>query len=197
GGRFNSGAPVAPPRPGPSVFPRAEAIPRAPAPPVDKGDPTAPLREQIEQLRRTIATRDAEARTLVTQRDARIADLEAARMELAKREAQAGDLERQSEGRAARIAELEKELASLRIVSDASGDDLKQIRGIGPAFERELRRNGVRTLAQIATWTSSDVDTMARKIRAKPERIRRDDWVGHAAQLVAAAAKPKVDKQQG
>jgi predicted flap endonuclease-1-like 5' DNA nuclease len=83
-----------------------------------------------------------------------------------------------------RIEELEGELRkaqSDRITTP--GDDLKSIKGIGPKFEKLLRGAGIVTLAQIAAWSESDIDEMAKKLGVKAERIRKDDWVGNAKRL--------------
>jgi predicted flap endonuclease-1-like 5' DNA nuclease len=71
----------------------------------------------------------------------------------------------------------------------AHGDDLKRIRGIGPAFERALKAQGVSTFAQIAGWSASEVDVMARTLRVKPERIRKEDWIGRASSLLGSPEK--------
>jgi predicted flap endonuclease-1-like 5' DNA nuclease len=100
------------------------------------------------------------------------------------------DLERVAEEKAARCAELEADIRGMRARGEDGGDDLKLIRGIGPAFERELKRIGVRTFDQIAAWTETDVEQIGPKIKARPERIKRDDWIKKAAALAAARLKP-------
>jgi predicted flap endonuclease-1-like 5' DNA nuclease len=139
--------------------------------------------EQLEIARRALSVKDAELRTLLGQRDAGILELEAVRHHLAQRELTVKELEFAVLSRETRIRELEKELESARLQTGEGGDDLKRIRGIGPAFERELKRLGVRTFAQIAAWTAEELETIAKKIKAKPERIRRDNWVARAAEL--------------
>ncbi|MEM6453578.1 MAG: hypothetical protein AAF772_00650 [Acidobacteriota bacterium] len=62
-------------------------------------------------------------------------------------------------------------------------DDLRRIRGIGPALARRLRQHGITHFHQIAAWTDADIDRFAEQMRAFPDRIRRDDWVGQAARL--------------
>jgi predicted flap endonuclease-1-like 5' DNA nuclease len=44
----------------------------------------------------------------------------------------------------------------------------------------------VTTVAQIATWSDADVESVAAQIKVSPERIRREDWAGQAR----AATKP-------
>ena len=147
------------------------------------------LQELLEQTKRTLATRDAEIRTLLTQRDARIAELEAVKSQLAAREFTVKELEFAVLAKETRVRDLEKEMESMRSPGEGPGDDLQQIRGIGRGFERELRRIGVRTFEQIAAWTPADIDAIAPQIKAQPERIRRDGWVQHASELAAQRAK--------
>jgi predicted flap endonuclease-1-like 5' DNA nuclease len=143
------------------------------------------VQEQLENARRALSVKDAELRTLLGQRDAGILELEAVRHQLSQRELAVKELEFAAIARDARIRELEKELDAARLQTGEGGDDLKRIRGIGPAFERELKRLGVRTFAQIAAWTAEEIEAIAKKIKAKPERIRRDNWVARAAELAA------------
>jgi predicted flap endonuclease-1-like 5' DNA nuclease len=60
---------------------------------------------------------------------------------------------------------------------------LRQIRGIGPAFERALEQAGVVSVEQIAAWTAADIARFAAALRIKAERIVREDWVGRARAL--------------
>jgi len=154
--------------------------------PVAERNPFAVVEEQLEHARRTIAAKDAEIRALVAQRDARIAELESLRHQLASRELTFRELEFAAMAHDARVRELEKELEAARLQGGhGSADDLKLIRGIGPAFERELKRNGVHTFAQIAAWTPADIEAIAPKIKARAERIKRDNWVQRAVDLAA------------
>jgi NADH-quinone oxidoreductase subunit E len=139
-----------------------------------------------------LLVKEAETWTLIAQRDARIAEAEAARAAAKEYAAELAGLDalKATLGeRDARIRELEEKLAKLEAelaAAHAGGsrpeDDLKQIRGIGPAFERELKRLGIRTFAQIAAWSDADIDGIAPKIKARPDRIRREGWVASAAE---------------
>jgi predicted flap endonuclease-1-like 5' DNA nuclease len=60
---------------------------------------------------------------------------------------------------------------------------LRRIRGIGPAFQRALEQLGVERVEQIAAWGPSDVAAFAEKLKIRPERIDKDDWVGQAQRL--------------
>lgn len=63
--------------------------------------------------------------------------------------------------------------------------NLQQIKGIGPAIERMLIDSGVTHIGQIADWDEADVEAMAEKLGQWGGRIRNDDWVGQARELVA------------
>jgi len=150
-----------------------------------KDDIATELRDQLEWTRRALSVKDAEMRAILGQRDTSIAELESVRRRLITREHAAKDFESALAARDARIRELEQQLEAARLGAGNATDDLKRIKGIGPAFERELRRLGITTFAQIAVWTAEEVETISRKIKAKPERIRRDAWVGRATELMA------------
>jgi NADH-quinone oxidoreductase subunit E len=60
---------------------------------------------------------------------------------------------------------------------------LRRIRGIGPAFQRALEQLGVTRVEQIAAWSATDVASFAEKLKIRPDRIGKDDWVGQARQL--------------
>jgi len=112
-------------------------------------------------------------------------ELVAAQVELRTTRGEAYNLRAELSVAKARIEELESELR--RAQSDritTPGDDLKSIKGIGPKFEKLLRGAGIVTLAQIAAWTESDIDSMAQKLGVKADRIRKDDWVGNAKRLI-------------
>jgi predicted flap endonuclease-1-like 5' DNA nuclease len=141
------------------------------------------LKEQLELAHRAVSAKEGELRTLLAQRDALILELESVRHQLASRELAVKEVEFAALARETRIRELEKELEEARAQAGDAADDLKLIRGIGPGFERELKRLGIRKFAQIAAWTDEDVETIAKKIKAKPERIRRDDWIARATEL--------------
>lgn len=68
-------------------------------------------------------------------------------------------------------------------VSGGGGaDDLKKLKGVGPALEKKLHAAGVTSFAQIAAWGPEDVAEMDDKLSFKG-RIERDDWIGQAKDL--------------
>ncbi|HWF59536.1 MAG TPA: hypothetical protein VN666_04410 [Nitrospira sp.] len=59
-------------------------------------------------------------------------------------------------------------------------DDLKKIYGIGPAFADTLNKMGTCTFIQIARWKPEDIEKIAKKLDADPERIKRENWIADA-----------------
>jgi predicted flap endonuclease-1-like 5' DNA nuclease len=62
-------------------------------------------------------------------------------------------------------------------------DDLKEIHGIGPAFERVLNNMGIVTFQQVARWNATAMQQIAAKLATAPERIKRDKWIANAKKL--------------
>jgi predicted flap endonuclease-1-like 5' DNA nuclease len=61
-----------------------------------------------------------------------------------------------------------------------SPDDLKQIRGVGPALERFLHKRGVFWFRQVATWSQADIDKFEFLLPNFGGRIQRENWVQNA-----------------
>ncbi len=59
-------------------------------------------------------------------------------------------------------------------------DDLKKIYGIGSVFADTLNKMGTRTFIQIARWKPEDIEKIAKKLDADPERIKRENWIADA-----------------
>ncbi len=59
-------------------------------------------------------------------------------------------------------------------------DDLTAIGGIGPALQRKLKEQGIRSFAQIAALSDEDIARLEGSIIKFPGRIKRDDWIGQA-----------------
>ncbi|MCI4661864.1 MAG: NADH-quinone oxidoreductase subunit NuoE [Neomegalonema sp.] len=65
------------------------------------------------------------------------------------------------------------------------GDDLEQIRGIGPQLGALLKDLGIYRYAQIASWTPENVAWVNAHLGGWKGRIIRDDWVAQARALLA------------
>jgi NADH-quinone oxidoreductase subunit E len=72
-------------------------------------------------------------------------------------------------------------------------DDLKLLKGVGPALEKKLHANGVKTFAQIAAWGAEDITDMDDKLSFKG-RIERDNWV-QQAKLLAEGGDTEFSKR--
>ncbi len=68
-------------------------------------------------------------------------------------------------------------------VADDAGDDLKQIKGVGPAIEKTLNDLGIYRFNQIAEMSEYDIDRVAQRMKGFRSRIYREDWVGQARGL--------------
>jgi predicted flap endonuclease-1-like 5' DNA nuclease len=62
-------------------------------------------------------------------------------------------------------------------------DDLRRIRGVGPAIESALHRLGVRSYRQLATLDPAGLDRVRDAVHDRWQRIEREDWIGQARQL--------------
>ncbi len=85
-----------------------------------------------------------------------------------------------------------KAVAKNATKADAA-DDLKQLKGVGPALEKKLHENGVTSFAQIAAWGAEEIADMDDKLSFKG-RIERDGWVDQA-KLLAAGEETEFSKK--
>ncbi|MEJ0031410.1 MAG: hypothetical protein WDO15_14005 [Bacteroidota bacterium] len=62
-------------------------------------------------------------------------------------------------------------------------DDLTEIKGIGPAFQKKLNVLDIYTYRQLSELSGESVERLAEIIEVFPERIHRDNWIGQATRL--------------
>jgi len=62
-------------------------------------------------------------------------------------------------------------------------DNLKEIRGVGPAIEKTLNGLGIYRFNQIAEMSEYDIDRVAQQLKGFRSRIYREDWIGQARTL--------------
>ncbi len=67
-------------------------------------------------------------------------------------------------------------------------DDLKMIKGVGPAIEKTLNEMGIVSFQQIADMSEYDIDRIANRLKGFHTRIYREDWIGQARALLDDAA---------
>ncbi|MDM7255547.1 MAG: hypothetical protein P3W90_002475 [Paracoccus sp. (in: a-proteobacteria)] len=70
-------------------------------------------------------------------------------------------------------------------------DDLKEIKGIGPKYEKMLNNLGYRRFKHIAAWTEADSARMQEVMPNFDNRIRSENWIGQAAELAARTGKDR------
>ena len=68
----------------------------------------------------------------------------------------------------------------------ARQDDLKLISGVGPGLERKLKDAGITSFAQIVALTDAEIADLEANVVKFVGRIKRDDWIGQAQQLMDA-----------
>jgi len=59
-------------------------------------------------------------------------------------------------------------------------DNLKKIKGVGPAIEKTLNEMGIVRFQQIADMSEYDIDRVAQRLKGFRSRIYREDWIGQA-----------------
>jgi predicted flap endonuclease-1-like 5' DNA nuclease len=64
-----------------------------------------------------------------------------------------------------------------------STDNLRLIRGVGPAIENTLNDLGIFRFSQISEMSEYDIDRIAQEMKGFRSRIYREDWVGQARLL--------------
>lgn len=62
-------------------------------------------------------------------------------------------------------------------------DNLKLIKGVGPAIEKTLNEMGIFRFNQIAEMSEYDIDRVAHRLKGFRSRIYREDWMGQAREL--------------
>jgi len=190
-------SPSARPPAAPSMRPTG-SIPASPMTPSLRpdGGRVQELLAELMRARKELTETATELRKVVSERNAlriRLVQAENSARELASASRAEAELRNEfvdahaasSAALRARVSELEAALASAsRAPKPSEQLSLRQIRGIGPAFERSLHGLGITTVAQIAAFDGSEIQRIAPLIKARVDRILRDDWVGQAKQLL-------------
>jgi predicted flap endonuclease-1-like 5' DNA nuclease/peptidoglycan hydrolase CwlO-like protein len=66
---------------------------------------------------------------------------------------------------------------------DGVPDNLKMIKGVGPAIEKTLNELGIFRFMQIAQMSEYDIERIAQRLRGFRARIDREYWIGQARDL--------------
>ncbi len=81
------------------------------------------------------------------------------------------------------VAKAESEASKPMFVApEGEPDDLKKISGVGPVIEKKLHALGITKYAQVAAFTTQEIEQVDADLNFKG-RIERDDWLKQAAQL--------------
>jgi len=114
---------------------------------------------------------------------ARVAELEAQLASVPELELKLVELAANLRERDERIRELSEQVNQTDSRPPSERVGLRRIRGIGPAYERALLALGITSVRQVAEFTPEEVARIAPLIKARVDRIVRDDWVGQARLL--------------
>lgn len=72
----------------------------------------------------------------------------------------------------------------LAAARDGKADDLKRVKGIGPANEKKLNAFGIYHFDQVANWTAEQAEWIGKEL-SFPGRIEREDWIEQAKVLAS------------
>ena len=65
----------------------------------------------------------------------------------------------------------------------SGADDLKMIKGVGPALEKLLHGLGFFHFDQVSKWTADEVSWVDENLEGFKGRVSRDNWVAQATTL--------------
>ena len=89
-----------------------------------------------------------------------------------------------SDDAASQLADVFNVLAAADEIETDTSDDLKMIKGVGPAISKTLNEMGVFRFEQIANMSEYDIDRVAKRLKGFRSRIYREDWIGQARALL-------------
>lgn len=69
------------------------------------------------------------------------------------------------------------------VFANSLRDNLRKIKGVGPAIEKTLNELGIFRYQQIADMSEYDIDRVANRLKGFRSRIYREDWIGQARDL--------------
>lgn len=75
-------------------------------------------------------------------------------------------------------------------------DNLQEIKGIGPYTEAKLNKLGIYTYEQISKFTEEDIETVTELIKFFPDRIKNDQWIVKARNLLCENEKSKKASEE-
>ena len=141
--------------------------------------------QRLPPLLERYRTRDEEARQLeveLAEAHARIEELENDEAQSETRIEPVHDPDELTDGRGASNDPLDSGLHEI------ARDDLKRIKGVGPAIEKTLNELGIFRFEQIAEMSEYEIDRVAQRLKGFHSRIYREDWMGQARELLERLA---------
>ena len=149
-------------------------------------EPAAEMRARMGELREKLAVRDRRIHELNVQ----LEDSDAQKRYVQER---LETLKRRVAPLTQKLRQQRQLLRQLRQVAtypetDAAAvkkqkDDLKAIRGIGPALERRLRSHGIERFEQIAAMSEQEFAAVATRLSIAPTLAQRQGWIQQARDL--------------
>ena len=87
-----------------------------------------------------------------------------------------------------------KQPEGLSAARDGGPDDLKQIKGVGPALEKLCNDLGIYHFDQIAAWGGEELAWIDQNLKGFKGRASRDNWIGQAQTLAAGGSTEFSDR---
>ena len=88
----------------------------------------------------------------------------------------------------------QKKPRTMKTARKAGADDLKMIKGVGPALEKLLHGLGFFHFDQIAKWTAQEVHWVDENLEGFKGRVSRDNWV-EQAKVLAEGGQTEFSKR--
>ena len=149
-------------------------------------EPAAEMRAGMGELREQLATRDRRIHELMVQledSDAQKQHVQERLETLKRRVAPLTQKLRQQRQILRQLREVSVHLQPSDAAAQKQKDDLKAIRGIGPALERRLHSHGIERFEQIAEMSEQEFAAMATSLSIAPTLAQRQGWIQQARDL--------------
>ncbi len=91
-------------------------------------------------------------------------------------------------------AQAGKKPKMLKAAKKAGADDLKNIKGVGPALEKLLNEMGVWHFDQIANWDADEIAWVDQNLVGFKGRVSRDNWI-EQAKILAIGGETEFSKR--
>jgi predicted flap endonuclease-1-like 5' DNA nuclease len=150
---------------------------------VNDEDKIARMRADMGELRETLATRDRRIHDLEHQLQDSTDRTRQLQGKLDNWKQRVSPLTRKLKEQKQFIQTLHRNDDNTERPIEVSGDNLKAIRGIGPALERRLKQHGIHFYRQLAELTVDELADISHKLAIAPNLPNRDGWIRQARDL--------------